>query len=153
MEFTSPSWAGKGFPSCIQTQSKGCRSPGSPLKQEECMSFRQRNSVSHLFQLDHVGVRQFLQTLHLPQVHRLLPRVVLPLHPLNCHLREMFKLFMLSCSPPSLQCPHVARERHCHRCRPQELVTSHIWSKMILITFDGFFASRNVLEQLMLLQL
>ncbi len=41
----------------------------------------------HLLQLDHVAVGQLLEGLDLAEVHRLLPRVVLPLHPLYGHLQ------------------------------------------------------------------
>ena len=89
----------------------------------------------HLFEFDHIGMRQFLEALHLPQVHRLLPGVVLPLHPLDCHLAKYLSIYLLKL-PPSLQCQLVARERRCHRCRHPELATSHIWLKITVDDCD-----------------
>ena len=128
MGFTSLSWVGRGSPSCIQRQSKECHSRGWPAKDQ--LPWTNHRSF-YLFQLDHVGVGELLQTLYLPQVHRLLPGVVLPLHPLDRHLekvwRGLFKKLQMVYLKPFLQCQPVVLRRRCHRCRLPRLATSHIW--------------------------
>ena len=41
------------------------------------------SSELHLFQLDHIGMRQFLEAFDLPEIHGLFPGVIFSFHPFN----------------------------------------------------------------------